>query len=533
MMKISLFILQALLSVPPACAVDGGAAAASTETARTVSVAAPVSYNYGMEQRRRGDHAGAKETFLKMLEAAPGSGGALEGLSLACISLGQYDEARGALDRWNAQAPRNPYVLGLLLRAQNAQRDEEGALATNRELAALDPRDCAARERMDTSLERLRAGFFPAGRTYRSYSMEGLDTSSPQRILYEGNSAGSRFLAPLKPGLDLIGGAEIREEAQRNDGRGFTYYDILEQIYSAGLSGRSGRDLGWEAEYGESVLSDVKSSAVGHKTLSRARLSVRRHYGDADLRLALGSLPKFVRGSGGTRYFILMRENSARAEAEAGLWGWNWLVRSGVYSTSDGTALGTFSLRAQREAGANVFQAAFSHGQQEFYGASADGKLRYVNADRLSAGLRRGAAERYRAAVSAAQTLYSDHNRLAEFDASLDAWLPWNKEFYGSYAFSLQDFRGAYEGYNSVDQRAHWLGVHWRRCRGLNWSAGAAYERGFLRDSLMSYQANRYSADFEWYRGAGASVRLQLLKRDSAGRGKGYSAGLQARYSFL
>ena len=216
--------------------------------------AAPVSYNYGMEQRKKGDYAAAKETFLKLLEQSPDNGGALEGLALTCLSLGQYVEAQGYLERWNARSPRSAYILGLLARARSRQRDEDGVLQAYKEIVECDPRDCVVRERLDSSMERLSAGVFPRGRSYKSYSMEGLDTARPQRILYEGNSGGSRFRAPLKPGLDLIGGVEIREEAQRNDGQGFTYYDILDQVYSAGLNGRPSRGLSWGAEYGQSVV---------------------------------------------------------------------------------------------------------------------------------------------------------------------------------------------------------------------------------------------------------------------------------------
>jgi len=495
--------------------------------------AAPVSYDYGMEQRKRGDYAGAKETFLKLLEKSPDSGGAFEGLALTCISLGQYGEAQGYLERWNAFSPRSPYILGLLARAQSRQRDEDGALRTYEQIVECDPRDCSARERLDSYMERLRGGAFPRGRAYKSYSMEGLDTPNPQRILYEGNSAGSRFRVPLKPRLDLIGGAEIREEAQRNDGQGFTYYDILEQIYTAGLNGRPSRNLNWEAEYGKSVLSDIEASGVGNKLLNRARAAAELHAHAADFRVSLTHDPKFLRGSGSSQYFVLLRETAARAEAEASLWGWGWLTRAGINSTSDGTTTGAYSLRANREFGSDLLQSGYSHGQQEFYSASADGHYRYVNTDRLNLGFRRLLEERYRFGVSYARTFYSDTNRLNEYDGELTGWLPWNREFYGTYRFSLQDFKAPHEGYSSIDERAHWLGAYWRRCHGRGWSALAGYERGFLNDiSRGSYQGNKYIAEFEWYHGTSASVRVQGRKSDTTVKDRGYSVGGQARYSF-
>ncbi len=508
--------------------------AADTLLSSAAVAAPPVSYTLGMEQRKRGDYEAARETFLKLLEQSPDSGGALEGLSLTYLSLGQYGEARKYLERWNAQSPHNIYVLGFLARAQNGQRDEEGALQTYKEIVDCDSLDCDARRKLDSSMERLAAGVFPFGKSYKSYSMEGLDTPNPQRIIYEGNSAGSRFRVPLKPGLDLIGGAEIRKEAQRNDGRNFTYYDILEQIYSAGLSGRPSRNLNWEAEYGQSVLSDLEVQGVDNKALSRVRLAGGWHAYDSDFKLTLTRAPKFVRGPGGTlQYFKLFREYAARAEAQSSRLGWDWLARGGIYDTSDGTTLGTYSLRGLREFGSNVFQSGYSHGQQEFYGAAADGRLAYVNTDRLSAGLRRTVTESYSLGASYAHTFYSDTNSLHDLNADLTAWLPGNKEFYGAYRFSLQDFRAPHGGYNSIDTRAHWLGAYWRRCHGRNWAALAGYERGFLNDaSRGSYQGNNYLAEAEWYRGANASIRAQGRRSDTTVHDRSYSVGLQARYSF-
>ncbi|MDD5210546.1 MAG: hypothetical protein PHV36_14240 [Elusimicrobiales bacterium] len=527
-------LLSFALPAPAADQPAPGGAGLSTAAVNTSSAAAvPVlSYDYGMAQRKRGDTAAAKETFLKLLEQTPDSGGALEGLSLTCMALGQYEEALVYLGRWNAQSPHNTYILGLLVRAQNRQRDEAGALRTYKEIVECDKRDCVSRRRLDSSMELLQAGIFPRARSSKSYSVEGVGTSNPQRILYEGYSVGSRFRAPLKAGLDLVGGVEIREEAQRNDGQGFTYYDVQEKIYSAGLGGRPSRDLKWEAEYGQSALSDLKGSGVGNKVMNRARLAGALHAYDSDFRLALAHAPRFLRGSGGTQYFSLLRENSARAEAEFSALNWNWLARAGLYGTSDGTTLGTYSLRGNRELGGNILQSGYSHGQQEFYSASASGRLRYVNTDTLSAGLRRSVDDKYRAGASYAYTGYSDRNYLNELDGELTGWLPWNKEFYGTYQYSLQNFRAPYAGYPSSDLTAHLLGAYWRRCHGRNWAALAGYERGIMRDNRGSYQANTYLAEAEWYRGANASVRAQAKKRDTTGRGHSYSAGLQARYSF-
>lgn len=494
--------------------------------------AQPGTYDYGMEQRKKGDYAGAKETFLEMQRLNPESGGALEGLALACLSLGQYAEARQALEKWNAASPNNPYILGLLLRAQNALKDEAAVLLTYKAIVAADPRDCQMRSRLDSAMQRLAGGVFPWARTYRSHSMEGLDTSSPQRILYEGSSAGGEAALRLKPGLDLLAGVTVREEAQRNEGGGFTYYDILEQIYTVGLRGRPAPDLGWEAGYGVSVLSDVKAAAVGNRTMDRLRLSGSWDTGAARLRAYLASAPKFVRGSGTTQYFKLMRESSARLEAERGLFGWDMLARGGVYATSDGSATGSASLRGVREFGRNVLRAGYSHDTQEFYGASAAGRLQYVYQDSVSAGLAHTVEEKYRAAASGAQTWYADSNRLAELNADLTLWLPWQKEFYAVYRFSLQDFLEPRPGYNSTDNSSNWLGAYWRRCHGKNWSALLGYERGFLDDSRGSYSGNVYLGELDWFRGSGFSMHLQGRTRNTSVKDRSYSAGLQARYSF-
>ncbi len=498
---------------------------------------APVSYDYGMELRRRGDNSGAKAVFLELLEKDPSNTGALEGLSLSCLSLGQYSEALGYLERWNSLSPRNKYVLGLLLDAQDRFRDEEGALNTYRELAACAPGDCSVKEGLDSYMEKLRGGVFPYGRSYRTHSMEDLDTPSPQRILYEGNSAGASFREPLKPGLDLIGGAELAEEAQRNEtspGHEFAYYDILDQTYSAGLSGRPDRDFNWEAEYGQSELYDLAGPAVGNRLFSNFRLFGQLYSGDSRLSLSLTRSPRYLRGydpSGA--YFRLLGENSAKAEGEFSRWDWDWLARAGLVSTSDGSSRPSWSVRGVRELDGDVLQAGYYHGQQQFYNGSADRRLRYVDTDDLALSFRRYVKERYRAAVSYGYTSYSDSNAQGDLEGELTGWLPWQRNLYGTYRYSRQDFRDAYDGYYSVNTRAHWLGAYWRACGGRNWSASAGYEHGFIYDRVRrSYEGNNYLAGLDWYYGTRASVRLSAGKSDTSVGDKSCSFGLRARYSF-
>lgn len=485
------------------------------------------SYDYGMLQRRRGEYAAARETFKKLLEKNPDSGGALEGLALSCLSLGQYGEAREALERWNSQAPGSLYVLGLLARARSAQKDEKAALAAYREIVKLSPSDCAARGKVE-NLSRSEPGVFPLGRAYRSRSIEGLDTASPQRIVYDGFSAGARFRSGLGAGLDLIGGAELRGEAQRNSGRGFTYFDLREQAYSAGLAGLAGKDLYWEGEYGQSVFTDTEDTSARPLAISRGRVSLRRGAAGLDLQ----TLPKLVRVSGGGRFYRLLRENSVRADYSAGLLGWDWLGRAGFSNISGGRTLGSLGLRGSRDYSAGTVYSGYAHGQQEFYSASAAGRLRYVHTDRLSAAFSRGAAGKYRAGASLAETFYSDANRLFEAGGDLTGWLPWQPDFSGGYRYAYKDFRGVRSGYDSIDETGHWLGAYWRRCGARNWSAALGYEHGFLRDTQVSYQANHYTAEAEWASGPYSSLKVYGANKSTTARGRSWSAGLQARLNF-
>lgn len=492
-----------------------------------LAAAQPGSYDYGMEQRKSGDYAGAKTTFMNLLLSGPASSGALEGLGLACISLGQYEEAAVYLEQWSTQNPNSEYALGLLARARSGMNDEKGALRAYTALAALDPRNCSYRQRADSLSERAGSAVFPRARAYRSVSLESLATANPQRIIYEGASVGARFRTPLKGGLDIFGGADLRTDAQRNAGRGFTYFEIQEQAYSAGLAGRYGRDLYWEGEYGQSLFADVSSSGGGQLAMGRARAALRRRSSS----LELLTQPRVIRVSGGGRLYRIPRENSVRAETAGPLLGWDWTARGGLSAVAGGTTLGTFGLRGLKDYGAYGFSTGYSHGQQDFYSASASGRLRYVQIDRFGAGVSRGQKDVYRAGASLGRSFFRDGNRLSEADGYITAWLPWQKEFSGGYRFSHLNFTRGLDGYDTLDETGHWLAANWRRCAGRNWSADAGYEHGYVTDKLMSYHADIYTAGAEWYSGRG-SLRLQGRRRTTGGRGHSWSAGLQARYNF-
>ncbi|OGR64111.1 MAG: hypothetical protein A2X30_12595 [Elusimicrobia bacterium GWB2_63_16] len=518
------FNILLLLSV---CCLPAAAQQPAAPSAVRSTAPAPGGYDYGMLQYRQGDQAGAKLTFMNLLLANPAGAGALEGLSLSCIALGQYEEAAVYLEQWNAQSPGNQYVLSLLARARGGMNDDKGALRAYAGLAALDPRNCSARQRVDSLSERAGAAIFPRARAYRSVSLESLATANPQRIIYEGSSAGARFRTPLLAGLDIFGGADLRTDAQRNAGRGFTYFEIQEQAYSAGLSGRYGKDLYWEGEYGQSLFSDIASPGGEQLSMGRARAALRRRSSSMELI----SQPRLVRVSGGSHLYRIPRENSVRAETAGPLLGWDWTARGGLSSLAGGTTLGSLGLRGLKDYGAYGFSAGYSHGQQEFYSAAASGRLRYVHADRFSVGVGRGQKEVYRAGATLGRSFFSDGNRLSEADGYLTAWLPWQKEFWGGYRFAHLNFTKGLDGYDTLDETGHWLSAGWRRCAGYNWSADAGYEHGYVTDKLMSYHADLYTAGAEWYSGRG-SLRLQGRRRTTGGRGHSWSAGLQARYNF-
>lgn len=498
-----------------------------TQAALPAAAAQPGGYDYGMEQRKTGDYAGAKATFLGLLLNSPSSAGALEGLGLSCIGLGQYEEAALYLEQWDRQSPDNPYILGLLARARNGMNDDRGALRVYKNLAALDPRDCAARDRVETISARAGYGVFPRARLYHSLSQEGLGTSSPVRIIYEGNSAGAGFRAPLKGAVDVFGGIGLNKDAQRNADRGFTYFEVQELSYSAGLAGRYGRGLYWEGEVGRSLFTDV--SAPGSAGFVRG--SARARFTSGPSMLELATAPRLLRVTGAGRFYRVPREDSARAQTAFSGLGWDWALRGGLSAVAGGTALGSASLRGTRDYGPYGLSAGYWHGQREFYSAAASGRLRYVQTDHFSAGASRGVKDVYRAGASLGRTFYSDGNRLASADASLTAWLPWRKEFYGGYRFEHSNYALVRGGYDTVDATGNWFTAGWRRCAGYNWSADAVYEHGFVSDKLMYYNADIYTLSGDWYSGRG-SLRLEGRRRVTTGRGNSWSAGLKARYSF-
>jgi tetratricopeptide (TPR) repeat protein len=505
-----------------------------------------------MAARKRGELDKAREIFSQMLEQDPKSGGALEGISLVSISQGRYEEAAGYLERWDAQSPGSAYVLGLLARARRGMRDTPGALAAAVRLCEADPCDQASWRRLDDRQRYWAGGVFPAARIRKSLSQESLNSASPQRIIYEERSGGVRARHRASPRLAFIGGAEYAQDAQRNDSRGFTYYNIFDQIYSFGVEADPRRDLRLEAEYGQSLLHDIHGKGAGRSRFSRARLHGEWRTKAGDARLTLSRSPKYLRGAGGSQYFALLRESAIQGEFETYLLGLSLLGRAGLSDYSEQTTYKTWSALATKELGIHLLQARYSHGPQEFYGATPADRIGYVTTDRVGLRARRDQQDQYLLSASYGRTFFADSNRSDDFDAEAAGWLPWCKELSGSYRLSMTEYLLPKEDYRSTSEQAHWLGAYWRRgwnpscpgCRGGGqdekrprrfgglWTM-IGYEHGFLWDAARSHhEGNAYVGELEWYQRENLAFKAQGRVSSTTVRDESYSLGLQARLSF-
>jgi tetratricopeptide (TPR) repeat protein len=515
------------------------AAAATQETpAAPVSVstspAEPSLYNEGWDARNRKDYHLSKEYFAKMLEKDPKSRGALEGLTLDCMSLGEYPEAIGYLEQWKKLSPNSSYVLGLLARAQRGAGDDVAALGTTVELTEADPHDLAARRKVDSIMTDDYPGVFPSGRIRKALSSEGLGTSSPQRIVYEGRYGGLRARVRATPTLDLIGGLELAEDAQRNDTGGFIYYDVLEHISTFGLEYRPKKGLFFSGEYGEDIIDNVHGAGLPGRTyFSKVKLVARAHFLDTDWDLQGSRTPYFNRGAGGNNFFSLLRDDGAKIQAEHDALGMTWRGKAGVDDYSEGTTLKTWSFQGTKESGDNLVVPSYSHSEQDFYGSAPDGRLAYVLTDRFGGRVRRLVEEKYQLSGSGGYSVYADGNRLT--DASFEAigWLPWYKELSGGYRFDSLYYKSDLAGYNSLTSFYQWLGAYWRH----DWNHGLwtriGYEHGFLWDAVRThYDGSAWLAEIEWYRHRDLSFKAQGRVGLDTVHDQSYSAGLQARYSF-
>jgi len=490
-------------------------------------------YEQGMQERRDGHLQEAARSFEQMLALDPKSGGALEGLALVSIAQGRYAQAQKYLEQWNRQSPNNPYILGLLARVYRHERATEKNIETTQALTRADPGDLTAQERLKDLLQAWRSGIVTTAKIRKSVGPEGLGGPSPQRIDYEGRSGGAdaRFL--LRQGLFATAGVDAVEDAQRNDTGGFTYYDVLEQIYSFGLEARPTDNTQVQAAYGQDLLSDVQGQGVGRSEFSRARMEGRWDNGDTSAHLKLTRAPSFLRGAGGDRYFAVLTELSAEADAATQWADWDWRLTGGVDHYSEGTVPGYGSFQGQREFGDNLFVAQASHSQQEFYGATPDGKLGLVDYNQGMVRWRRWLPERYRIDSSYDYAEYNDGNHRHEVDAKVTAWLPFYKSLGIIYRFALSDYGYINDNYNSTDERGHFVGGQWH----VGWGHGLwttlGYEHGFRYEATRQYyEDNTVMGDITWFIKDRLSMSLQARGSRSTLHDLSHMLQLEGRYTF-
>lgn len=504
--------------------------AASTATA---------SYDRGDELRRAGRYLESKAEFARLLEQNPDGNGALEGLTLNCLALRQNEEALDRAKEWTARASSSAYALSLEATALHRLRREDEELAVNRRVVALDPCDLRTRRHLDDETRLLRDGIFPYAKISKSIGPEELNTPSPQRIVYASRSGGVRFRKSLDPKLDLVGGIALDEQIQANDTGGFTYFDILEQVYSFGLEGRPNRDLGWQAEYGQSLMRDEKGAGVGRTAFSRVNLGAQRHYDGWDFGVSAVRRPKYLRGAGGSNYFALLREDDLGLKAEGPFATLDWTAKAGLSDFSERTTYKDASLTGTKEFGHEVLTPWYAHSEVENYGATPAGRLGYAVTDGAGLRWRRLVQDEYRLGASYGYSSYRDGNHEHDLGAEATAWLPWLKDFcgarplYASYRFDAAGYGFPSGDYRSTDYHSHTLGAYWRE----GWGRGAwttlGYEHSFFVDgSRGRYEANAGVLEIEAYRRGDLSLAGSARVGNSTVKDQSYSAGLKGRYSF-
>lgn len=502
-------------------------------TAAAVSTPAVSYYTLGMDLRRSGNYQGAKEAFLKLLEQDPESGGALEGLTLTSLSLGQNEEALDYAERWEKQKDSG-YIQSMKARALAKLGRREELAESLRKSAEFDPGDIRAARRLDDILREEATGVFTQGAISKTLSQEGLGTRSVNQIIYESRSGGFSGRVIIKPGLNATAGVTVSQTAQRNGSRHFTYFDVLEQVYSAGLEQRSRRGGGF-AHYGQSLLSDVKAVGVGRKTFSRVKAGANYSAGDLELRAFYQRSPYYLRGAGGDQFFALLRESTYRVEAEAPWRGMSWLARGAINDYSGRVTVHTQSLTGTLEGGSYLVVGSLARGAQEYFGAGPTGKLTIMPYNRAGLRGRLGTDGRWQASASYGHSAFRDGNRENDGDADFKLWLPKTGPVglvWVSYGFSVEEYLTIADGYRSSDKRSHWTGLFWKR----QWRSGpwiqVGYEHGFLVDTRGRYEGNRWTSEIEWYRGRPFSLTAQARYSNTTVRDQSAAGGLQARWTF-
>lgn len=515
----------------------------SAGRARAQSTAAVVSstvswYDAGMALRAQGRMAQARAAFQNLRDQNPDSVGALEGLTLTDLSLGENQKALDCARRWVELRSSSTYALGFEARALSRLNQEDTEIGVNRHIVALDPCDIVVQHRLDDEMTRLRDGIFPYANISQSIGPEELNTTAPQRIVYASKSIGTDFQKYLSPSLGIIGGAGLNEQIQANETGGFTYFDVLEQTYSLGLEGRPTPDLYWRAKYGQSEISNVKGNGVGNVPFSRVDLLGQWHAAGWDWGANADRRPYYLRGAGGVDYFALLRREDAGLSASGPLLGMDWSAKAGVSQYSDATTWKTASVQGTKEIGSGVFTPWYSHGVMEYYGATPTNNVGYVVTDGAGLRWRRLVADNYKLSASYGQYSYYDGNREGDISAEADKWLPWLKDdcgarpFYVAYRYDSESFPIASPLYLSTPYHSHTLGVYWRKGWGGSWTT-LGYEHAFWVDGVRGdYESNAGILKVEAYRRGDLSLNANARAGNSTVRDQSYSAGFSARYSF-
>jgi Flp pilus assembly protein TadD len=520
-------------SAPSVEASTASAAARKAAAAPSAPPAPLEGYSLGMAQRASGDNQAAFGTFSGMLSRDPASGGALEGLTLTSIGLGRFDQALQFAERWQAQGD-SAYIESQKARIYGRLGRRDEAADALVKTIRYDPADVRAGRRLDALLRSDAPGVFPAAGVSKTISIEGLGTPTVSRIIYEGRNGGAAARFRLRPGFNAVAGAVVTQTAQRNDSVGFTYFDILEQVYSGGLEYR-GRHQWGLAQYGQSALSDNKGSGVGRVNFSRVKAQGGFDRGDLEVRGFLERAPYFLRGAGGSHFFALLREDSARVEVEERFLGLGWLARGTILDYSDQVTVNSEALTATKEGGRYLVAATASHSYQEFFGAGADGKLAVMPYDSLGVRGQYGLDGEWLAALSYSRAHYRDGNRENTGGAGLRWWVPKTGDaglFWLSYRFDIDEFLNSPGGYRANDARAHWAGPFWKRQFGGGPWVQLGYEHGWIVDTQGSYEGNRWTAELEWYHTRSFSLVSQGRLAHTTIGTKSQGADIQARWTF-
>lgn len=456
-------------------------------------------YETGTLERRSGNAQSSRRNFELLLKYYPGASDAFEGLALACLSLGEHRQAADYLEQWNAKSPGSAYILGLLARAYSKMDEKEKAANIYSEIINIEPKNIEARRRLSDLRQTYGHYLTPYARSYRSVGPEGLDTPNPQRIIYEGQAVGSNINLEISKLWKAALAFGASQEAQRNQTRGFTYYNMLDQTAQAGAQAKwAGGSL--ELMGGWSWLSDIEEAGVGQTKILRWKASGSWLLGPADLTVKTSQGPKFLRGANESQFFTILRERSAGAAITMDLWKMNWRLRGGIDHYSEGTQWISYSALGRYETGSHLWQASGSRSQQEFFGATDQGTIGFVNVHGGGLRYRYWKPENYRFLTAYSYDGYSDQNHLEEWNAEASKWLTPSRELVATYRFSNKNFQRPSPGYRNTGEESHWLSAAWQHGWTAGWWTTIELEPGRLSDDVRGrYESLNASAQLEWH----------------------------------